>query len=480
MSYPPSPLMRVGAVARQEWRLLVRQRFTLVLCTLLLLALAAALANSWHQYQKQMSQQAALQAVVDQQWLDQPDRHPHRVAHFGTFAFRPPASLGFFDHGVDRYVGSSLFLEAHRQNPSNFAAASHATSISRFGDVSPAYLLQNLLPLLLLLLAGASVTREREQGTERLLVAQGLGLPAMVWGKSLAYGLAGALLVVLVVLTAALLVVLVENRLPLETLLALGAAMVLYALYAFFCALLAVSVSALSRDSRQALLVLASLWFVAVVVAPRVAPFWVQAGPVTASRVAFNAGVDAELRSLGDSHDQTDARFTAFRQQILDQYGVERVEDLPVNFGGLLMQEGERRTSEVFARHYQALQRDWDARELRLRLVGLVNPALAVRQASAALAGTDRTGFSHFERQAEAYRYSFIQHLNHIHAHEIDYTDDRSQRVSNTHWRSMPLFDYQPEPLPDRLWRAASAPAILLVWLVLGLAFWQWHARRQP
>jgi ABC-2 type transport system permease protein len=63
------------------------------------------------------TQRHRYQEIVRAQWLDQPDRHPHRVAHYGFLVFRPRAPLSFFDTGVENYTGTSLFLEAHRRTP---------------------------------------------------------------------------------------------------------------------------------------------------------------------------------------------------------------------------------------------------------------------------------------------------------------------------------------------------------------------------
>jgi ABC-2 type transport system permease protein len=456
------------AVMRNEWRYLGSQRVAWVMGVLLMAALLVALITAWTQHERQLALQSSFQTLVDRQWTEQPDRHPHRVAHFGTFAFRMPAALGFFDPGVDRYVGNSLFLEAHRQNPANFAAAGQASSLSRFPSPSPAFLLQTLLPLLLIIVAGLSMTREHEQRTVVQLRAQGLPLSVMLTGKALAYWIAGCGAVILIALAALPLVSLAQAGQALAIVSATVALTGVYALYVWIWVMLALLVSARCTDSRQALAVLCAIWLLLALVLPRVLPFWA-AGGEGESRIAFNAALEADLRSQGDSHDTADARFNAFRDKVLNDYGVDRVEDLPVNFGGLLMQEGERRTSEVFAKHYEQLQARWDRQEKRLTWLAALNPVLAVQQASAALSGTDRAAFRHFETQAEAYRYAFIQELNHVHVHQIAFENDRGQRVSNANWHAIAPFVYQPEPLVDRLLRAAPASLLLLLWSLVPL-----------
>ncbi|MDR8085815.1 DUF3526 domain-containing protein, partial [Acinetobacter baumannii] len=55
--------------------------------------------------------------------------------------------------------------------------------------------------------------------------------------------------------------------------------------------------------------------------------------------------------ALGDAHNPNDPRFSAFRARLLEQYGVSRVEDLPVNYKGLVGMEGERMSTELFNRY---------------------------------------------------------------------------------------------------------------------------------
>ncbi|PAU85692.1 ABC transporter permease [Pseudomonas sp. WN033] len=455
-------------VALQEWRYVCRQRLLLWLFGLLLVTVAIALLQSWQQARQLSEQQQAMQQIVDQQWQQQPDRHPHRVAHFGTFAFRQPSALGFFDPGVDPQVGNSLFLEAHRQNPANFSAAGQASSLSRLGQFSPAFVLQVVLPLFLMLLAAAAVLREREQLTGRLLLAQGLAGWQLRLGKVLAYAGLACLMVALVQLQV-LLVQVVTVGVSTALLVSLFGLWLGYCLALLACIALAVWLADGCRDTRQALLLLTALWLALVVIMPRVMPFWLQPERLD-SRVLFDAGVKAELRAMGDSHNPDDPAFGRFREQVLKRYGVARVEDLPVNYGGLLMQEGERLSSEVFERHYARLQAQRTAQEQRLHWTALINPLLALQQFSMALSGTDPAAFRDFEQQAEAYRYELIQRLNHLHTHQIAFENDRGQRVSQAHWQAMPMFVHQPEQLAQ-LWRRSALPlAALLLWcLLLGV-----------
>ena len=124
--------------------------------------------------------------------------------------------------------------------------------------------------------------------------------------------------------------------------------------YAAYLALWVVGiilVSATVSRSRDALLALLAIWAVAVILLPRAAPDVASASVELRNRLQTEIAVARDLRKMGDSHDPNDPHFATFKQSVLDRYGVTRVEDLPVNYKGLLGMEGERLTSELFNRY---------------------------------------------------------------------------------------------------------------------------------
>ncbi|MFN8000223.1 MAG: ABC transporter permease subunit [Acidobacteriota bacterium] len=164
----------ITRIATNEIRHSLRNRSLWIACvsiaTLLLLSAIIAQQNQ----NKLNAQRNEYQQRVRSNWLEQPDRHPHRASHYGYLAFRPKAPLSFFDPGVDSYAGTSVYLEAHRQNTANFSEANHSGGMLRFGELSPALVLQLLVPLAIFFLGFASITSERESGTLPMLLAQGV------------------------------------------------------------------------------------------------------------------------------------------------------------------------------------------------------------------------------------------------------------------------------------------------------------------
>lgn len=179
-------MSQITTIAKEEWRYWLRSRLVqiglivfAVLLTVTSLMTASRVADLRHERIHQQEQ-------AEQTFLDQPDRHPHRMVHYGHYAFRAPTPLASFDPGVDAVTGQSIFLEGHRQNTAMFADARAAARAGGFGALTPALIYQLFLPLLLIAIGHAAIVREREARTLGPLLAQGVKGSALYLGKGLA------------------------------------------------------------------------------------------------------------------------------------------------------------------------------------------------------------------------------------------------------------------------------------------------------
>lgn len=461
-------------VACGEWRALRRSKVALSASALLLVLTVAAIFVSLERAHGVEAQRARLQQSADAQWDSQPDRHPHRVVHYGHYVFRPLTALAFFDFGVAPFTGSTLYLEGHRQNSANFSDAGQSSLLLRFGQLTPAFVLQVLAPLLLLFLAFGALAREREGGQLRLMLAHGVSGAALVAGKLAAHGVLALLLATPALLALGGIAALQPGLGVAAAWLAAG-----YAAYLLLWSALAVLVSALAPRARDALLLLVGLWALAVILLPRVLPDMAAGMVPRPTRIEMEAVIHAELARIGDSHNPDDPYFKNFRDSVLKRYGVSKVEDLPVNYKGLVIEEGERLTSEQFL---ASMQRDFALQSAQgrvLQTAALAVPVLALRSMSAALADTDRAAHERFLLAGEDYRYHLIQALNRLHAEKVKYHDDRAQRISADYWRALPRYQHPPSPLERTLAQHAwPALGILAGWLAIVLLGAAWAARR--
>ncbi|NYD90847.1 ABC transporter permease [Sphingomonas melonis] len=460
----------VGLVARDEWRLMARNRVARIGLVLILVLTLIAIVTSWAQQRATAELRARQQAAATQAFDAQPDRHPHRVVHYGHFIFRPLGALAAFDPGVDAFTGSSMFLEGHRQNSANFGDVRQSSLLVRFGQLSPAFVLQALAPLLLIFLGYGVVARESERGTLRPLILQGATTRQIALGKVAALGLVAVAIAAPAIL--ALVVIAGTGAAPGPVaMLAAG-----YLAYLLLWAIGIVLVSALVRRRRDALLALLAIWAVTVVLLPRIGADVAGELHPLANRLQTDVAIGREMRAIGDSHDPNDPHFNAFKQRVLARYGVARVEDLPLNYKGLVAMEGERISASLFDAHAEASFAAQERQNALVRMLGLVSPTIALRSLSMAAAGTDFAGHRRFLEQAEAYRYHLIQRLNRMEAENVRYADDvaedadadRRRRVSSAHWRAMPPFAWRAPDSSALVDAALPGLAMLLGWLVVA------------
>ena len=468
-------------IARDDLRLMARNRVAVIAFALLVLLTLVAVLSSWS-HQRAIADLRERHGHAAEQAFDaQPDRHPHRVVHYGHFIFRPLGPLAAFDPGIDAFTGNSMFLEGHRQNTANFGDVRQSSLLVRFGQLTPAFVLQTVAPLLLIFLGYGAIARETERGTLRLLMLQGATSGQLVRGKLAALGLV-ALLAGLPAMLGFVLIAGQPGALALPmVVIALG-----YAAYLALWVAAIVLISAFVRRSRDALLALVALWAVSVILLPRVAPDVASAAVPLQNRLQTDVAIARDLRRMGDSHNPDDPHFAAFKQSVLDRYGVERVEDLPVNYKGLLELEGERLTASLFDRYAGQSFAAQAEQNTLVRAVGLLSPTIAIRSLSMAAAGTDFAGHRRFLEQAEAYRFALVQRLNALQATDVSYANDTARdpgaddrkRVTAANWQRLPDFAYR-APHGGAL-AGAALPGLLIVlgWLAAAGAALAFATRR--
>ena len=452
-------------------RHIVRKEFTDVLrdgrfrwCSVLVGALlVVSLGHGWVQARSAQEERAAAQATAREHWESQGEKNPHSAAHYGIYAFKPRLALSFVDEGVDPYTGTSVWLEAHRQNDFLLRPAQDATAAQRIGALTAAQVLQHLVPLLIILLTFGALAGEREQGTLRQLLATGIGRRNLAAGKAL--GVAGALGLMLVpaALTGAAALV-VANPGPAASPLARGA--VLAGVYlAYFTAFLALSlaVSAWARSARTALVTLLAVWVVNGLVAPRVAvdlSKWLHPTP---SALEFARTVEREMATGAGDISRPDR--DASTRRLLAEYGVERVEDLPINAVGVYLQESEEFGNRIFDRNYGALWDTFERQSIVHETVALAAPLLAVRTLSMGLAGTDVQQHRHFATAAETYRRDLMRQMNGDMT-ENSLTGDFTYTVGAEVWEAVPPLQYAAPTLGWVLGSRVLSLLVLGTWLV--------------
>ncbi|MEL6301512.1 MAG: DUF3526 domain-containing protein [Pseudomonadota bacterium] len=467
----------------EEWRYWSRSRLTLSALMLLVVIAIAAVINTQSRVDAEASARESMQSAAEEAFLSQPDRHPHRMVHYGHYVFRTPSPLAIIDPGVDPLTGTVMFLEGHRQNTATFPAAYTAPRVTGFDRLTPAFAYQVLVPLVLIVVGFSSVSRERELQTNVQLIAQGVD-PGRVWlGKALA----------LLVLSGIALLPLHVSAFGAiaagESALAAGAMVIGYFLYLAFWSFAIVGISARARSGAMSLLWCCVAWTVIAVLMPRLAGDVAGTVSPVRGKIASDFELIAELRELGDGHNAADPAFDQFRARVFEEYGVDRAEDLPVNLRGLIAEESEARLTEVLNQFAERRMAEEVTQAQFARSGALLSPALAIRNVSMQTAGSDLENHHRFLREAEAARFEFVQGLNRAHGYELSYIDDINRnkdedswmraRVSKENWRVLQSFEFEPAPAADRVQAASGGLLVLLVWCFLAGGFGWFGIRDQ-
>ena len=455
-----------------------------IICTLLIFAvlLAAVSIATSLRMSEEYRHRSEQQALAEETFLSQPDRHPHRMVHYGHYVFRPPPPLAMIDPGVDAVTGQSMFLEGHRQNSAMFADARTGADLGGFEGLAAALVYQLFVPLLLIAIGHGVFIREREDNTLAPLLAQGVTGIELYAGKWTALaGVALALLLPLAMVSAAAIA-------RGETLLASFGVIGLYALYLFVWCGLILLVSAMVRSRALSLGVLALFWLASALIVPRIAVESASSAMPAPGKLETDLRMQAELREVGDGHYAGAPQFLELQANLLALYDVERVEDLPVNFRGVVAEVAEADLTEVMNR-FADERMDLEARQARFaESFGWLSPVVAVSAGSRALAGTDLATHHRFLREAEVVRFDFIQGLNRVHVEQLAYSDDINRnidteasnrtRMSAENWNVLDEFSFQPAAADERLARAGAPLAMLLAWFLLVTAGGIHAARR--
>ncbi len=472
-------------IAQAEWRLWLRSRLALgglVVFALLLTSTSVLTALRMSEQHETRTQQ---QTLAEETFLAQPDRHPHRMVHYGHYVFRVPPPLAMIDPGVDSVTGQSMFLEGHRQNTAMFADARASAELGGFEELTGALVYQLFVPLLLIAIGHGVILREREENTLTPLLAQGVTGVQLYAGKGIA--LAGLALVLLLPLAVMGAVAAGRGAEPLATAGLFG----LYALYLLVWGALVLLVSTRVRSRSLALGVLALVWLGAALVVPRIAVESASAAIPAPGTLETELRMQDELREVGDGHYAGAPQFRQLQANLLAQYGVDQVEDLPVNFRGVVSEIAEADLTEVMNRHAERrMAREAEQADFA-GTFGWASPVVAVSAGSRALSGTDLATHHRFLREAEAVRFDFVQGLNRVHAEQLTYSDDMNRSVDDAserrtrmpaeNWSVLDEFDFQPAATDVRLARAAPPAAMLSAWMLVMVLGGMLAARRiQP
>lgn len=480
-------MLAVLRIARRELVEAWRSRTVPVFGALIVVLSLISLGAGWTRYWALAEDQQAAQTEARRQWLTQGEKNPHGAGHFGSFAFKTLPPLALLDRGLDQYLGQWIRLETHAQHEADGRPAQETTALVRFGELTPAFLLQSLGPLFVILLGFGAISREREQGTLTLLLAQGVRPWTVAAGKLLGHVVAVTPLLLPLAVVGVLALVhpgFGQDAPARVALLALA-----FAAYFVAFAALAVGVSSMTRNSGLALTILMTIWLAACVLVPRVTVLAVERLRPLPSSIEFLTDYDAARGNqfvVGwGGFNSFNEVFDRVQRRLFAEYGVDRAEALPVDTFGYALEETERMGQRAYDETYGRNQRVIEQQEAVHRTTRLASPLMAVRAVTMGLTGTGLDEHMHFVETAESYRRAMMNALNMDIAHNArDPNYDVRLRNRAEYVRGLDLWEriqdyrYTPLAVGAVLERHRADLLVLGGWLCVAMAFMTVGVRR--
>ncbi len=445
-----------------ELRLLTRERAAWVLLFHFAAALAYGIWNGSHLARRQsdistaLTQdsehfQTQLRDVLGKQAID-----PKAVAGRGTTAVLPPAPLPLLATGQsDLSPGHETVVLWKLAAPADTRSELENPSHLMAGRFDLAFVLVWLYPLFLLALVYDLTAGDREAGTLRLALAQGITPWRWMAHRALARALPILTLAGLATLAAGVL----TSSGAVATRLALALAVVLA--YGLFWLMLAMAVNAVARSAAGAATALGAAWVLLVLVAPTLLNLTVETLYPTPSRPELvaagrKAAAEAEkrggelLNSFYRDHPELappgqQADFAAQHLTVQSEVG-RAVEPARLRFDTQL------------ARQQTAVSR-WR----------FLSPAIAAHEALTDLAGTGYWRHRAFREQVGGLQQAVSDFFTpRIHKREPITIDDLD---------NLPRFQFREEPAEVWMSRVAASLAGMLA-LVGALYAWAWRSLR--
>ena len=223
------------------------------------------------------------------------------------------------------------------------------------------------------------------------------------------------------------------------------------------------------QKSTLALTTMLGLWIVWTIFLPNIAMSTVEQLHDLPSRNTLKADMK-EDRSKGlDGHNPVDERKEELEASVLEEYGVDSLSQLPINFDGLVMQADEEYGNKVWDKHFGKLREVLSQQKQAYQYGGLLDPFISLQNASMGFAASDNLHHQDFLVKVEDYRRMFIKMLNDEHAYGGSKTGDWSWAADNDFFKSVPDFTYELSSAKSILPRYLMDLLLLSAWTLVTI-----------
>lgn len=453
-------------IAKKEFTEILREKRFQYAALIIAILMVVSILVSKNYYEKIRTEHELAMQTSRQQWENQGEKNPHSAAHYGTYAFKPIQSLSLIDNGLEKYLGVSIFLEGHRQNDAQYKLIADQNSFARFGEMTPAFVMTYLLPLLIILIAFSSLSAEKERGTLKLLLSQGVSKTSVVVGKIAGVWLSVGLLILPLFLLG--LGFVFTTNYQADDLSRYALIFLTYLLYFGIFINVSVLFSAFSKNSNVALVGLIGFWITSCLLVPKFTANLSKYLHPTPNAVEYQASLKESLEKGLDGHNPYNEFAKAFEDSVLKANKVDSIQKLPFNYSGLIMQAGEEHERFVYDKHVQQLNDVYLAQLQMHQISAIFSPTVLTKMLSMQFAHTDLQAHFHFAKKAEDYRIDLVRQLN-GHLQNNSKYGDWDYAAKPEFFKNTVKFEYVPTSLAETIQVALSGLLFLMLWFLASL-----------
>ena len=208
------------------------------------------------------------------------------------------------------------------------------------------------------------------------------------------------------------------------------------------------------------------LWITISFITPKIATNFANETHPYPSKSEFYAGISEDKEKGLDGHNPWNESAKNLEKEILKDYGVSSVSELPFNYRGFLMQKGEEFEAKVYQKHYDSLRNIANSQDNIYKKLSLISPFISLRFLSMSISNTGNGLHWEFTQAAEEYRIKKQKFLNYDIKDNSSY-DERGYKMSADKFKNLPSFHFHPPSLAEILRENNQNLISLFLWLVL-------------
>jgi ABC-2 type transport system permease protein len=458
-------MRRIWFLAKQELKQMLRGKIHLGLIVSIWGMIAIAGWIGGVRVTELRKTHTGVSALERRAWEEQPDRHPHRAAHFGQFAFRGPGVLEVIESGVLPFTGSAIYIEPHVRNEPVLPPALSLPPPTRLGYFQINTLFNLFIPLLLIFLVVPRLPFERSAGILRILESQGISARELLLGKALGTWLAtlAAFILPFSLIGAGILLGWDPGSLP-----HFGIYIIQTSLYFLCWSAVLVTLSSYFRTEQAAIGAALGGFILQAMLIPKVVPTLAETLLPEMGTGEFRQRLYSELAKSPNGHRPGGAEFETFKQELLKKNGVATVEELPFNYEGLIMQKAEEHSTTVFRNAFEYQWGLFGRQEALALALSALSPTGIQRVLAMHFSRSHSMHQKDFETQVEDHRSRINRDLNDL-LTRLPYQERKTKKLAAVTWSGIPNFSFSPMGVGETLRNAG--PALLILTLQTLAAF---------